>query len=373
MAEFRNVTEEGRLLSLDVLRGADMLLIMGLPALITAVVGGVMGCPDSWLIRTMRHVDWVGFNVIDTVFPLFMFISGVSFPYSCAKRMARGDTRRRIVGKIVCRTLALVVLGIIYNGFFSKVFTGGLALPRYPSVLARIGIAWGAAAALYLFCGLKTRISVAVGILLAYWALLAFVPAPGAAPGVDTFSLKGCFVCWLDRNLWPNGWNDPEGLLSTFPAIVTTMGGVFAGEFVRTEKPVGHVKSVLMLLSAVVCGLLAWGCSPWCPIIKKLWTPTFVLAGWCYSLSWFALVYWIVDVMGWRKWTFFLKVIGMNSILVYFIRVLFDFKKPAAFFFHDFGKWLGGPWTGVVDALAYITVLWLVLLLFYRKKIFLRV
>lgn len=361
------------MLSLDALRGADMLLLMGLPALITAVVGGVMGYPDCWLIKTMRHVEWAGFNVMDTVFPLFMFVSGVSFPYSCAKRLERGDSRRRIVGKIVWRTLALVALGIVFNGFFSKVFTGGLAAPRYPSVLARIGIAWGAAAALYLFCGLKTRLSVALGILVSYWALVAFVPAPGAAPGVDTFSPDGCFVCWLDRHIWPNGWNDPEGLLSTFPAIVTTMGGVFAGEFVRSPRLSGHVKSALMLLVAALCGLLAWGCSPWCPIIKKLWTPTFVLAAWSYSLAWFAALYWIVDVLEWRKWTFFLKVIGMNSITIYFIRVLIDFKKPAAFFFHDFGQWLGAPWTAVVDAFGYTLVLWLVLLLFYKKNIFLRV
>lgn len=370
MGEIRN---DGRLASLDALRGLDMLLITGLPALLAALIGGVFGCGDCWLLKSMSHVEWAGFNVMDTVFPLFMFISGVAYPYSFAKRQERGDSRRRIALKILWRTLALVLLGIVYNGFFTTVFTKGFAAVRYPSVLARIGLAWGGAACLYVFCGRKTRIAVAAAILLVYWALLAFVAAPGSAPGTDTFSPNGCFVCWLDRHIWPNGWADPEGLLSTFPAVVTTMGGMFAGELVRGEKLSGGFKTLILLGASLACGLVAWAWSPWCPIVKKLWTSTFVLAAWSYSLAFFAVFYWLVDVMMWRKWTFFFRVIGVNSILVYFLRILFDFQKPANFFFQGFASWVGAPWAGVVNAAAYILMVWLVLLLFYRKKIFLRV
>ena len=373
MEEARN---DGRLASLDALRGLDMLMIAALPPLLAALIGGVFGCGDCWFLKSVgRHANWAGFNIRDTIFPLFMFISGVAYPYSYAKRVERGDSTRSILLKILWRTLALVLLGIVYGGFFTTVFAKGFAAVRYPSVLARIGIAWGAAACLYVFCRRRTRIAVAAAILVGYWAILYFVAAPGSAPGVDTFSPDGCFACWLDRHIWPNGSADPEGFLSTFPAIVTTMGGVFAGELVRSERFSGGRKTLILLGASLACGLAAWAWSPWCPIVKKLWTSTFVLAAWSYSLAFFALFYWLVDVMMWRRWTFFFRVVGMNSILIYFLQKkdLIDFHVPAKFFFHGFASWVGGPWTGVIDAVAYLLMLWLVLFLFYKKKVFLRV
>lgn len=368
MAEMK---DDGRLWSLDALRGLDMLLITGLSALIMSIVGGVCGHWDSWMVKTLNHAKWEGFNLMDTVFPLFMFISGIAFPYSYAKRVVRGDTRGQVLWKILWRTLALVGLGIVYNGFFTTVFAKGFAACRYPSVLARIGLAWGGATLFYVLFKWRTRLVLAAGILIGYWALLAFVPAPGSAPGADTFSLGGCFACWLDTKIF--GWADPEGLLSTLPAIVTTMGGVFVGELVRSERFSGGRKTLLMLGAAVVSGLLAWGWSPFCPVVKKLWTSTFVLAAWSYSLACFAVFYWVIDVLRLRKWTVILRVIGVNSILIYFLRILVDFHKPANFFFHALAERIGGPWTAVIDNVAYILIVWLVMFFLYRKKVFWRV
>lgn len=187
----------------------------------------------------------------------------------------------------------------------------------------------------------------------------------------DTFSLGGCFACWLDTKIF--GWADPEGLLSTLPAIVTTMGGVFVGELVRSDRFSGGRKTLLMLGAAVVSGLLSWGWSPFCPVVKKLWTSTFVLAAWSYSLACFAVFYWVIDVLRVRKWTVILRVIGVNSILIYFLRILVDFHKPANFFFHALAEQIGGPWTAVIDNVAYILIVWLVMFFLYRKKVFWRV
>jgi len=372
-----------RLYSLDALRGLDMLLITGLPALIHSIVGGVYGHWDWWIVTTMNHVKWDGLNLMDTVFPLFMFMSGVAFPFSYAKRKERGDSQGKVLFKILWRTLALVALGIVYNGFFTQVFKDPSGI-RYPSVLARIGLGWGGATLIYVLCarlgerkGLITRAVASVAILVGYWAFVAFVPRPGAPADVGALFTPELlkqwnFPVWLDAKVF--GWGDPEGILSTLPAIVTTMGGIFAGELVRSERLTGHVKTLVMLGAAVVSGLVAWLWSPVCPIIKAcLWSPTFVLANWCYAFAMFAVFYWVIDVVRLRKWTIALRVIGANSILVYFLRILIDFHKPANFFFGGFANWVGKPWGGVVEAAAFILAVWVVLFVCYRKNIFLRI
>jgi len=361
-----------------------MLLITGLPALISAVVGGVCGQGDAWIIKTMSHVKWDGLNVMDTVFPLFMFMSGVAFPFSCASRLGRGDSQGRILLKILWRTSALIVLGIVYNGFLSKVFADGFGACRYPSVLARIGLGWGGAALIYVISArlgrrrsLIVRAAVVAGVLAGYWAFVAFVPRPGAPADVGPLFTPELlsqwnFPVWLDCQVFGRG--DPEGILSTLPAIMTTMGGIFAGEVIRSERLTGHVKTLMLLGAAALSGLVAWLWMPFCPMIKScLWTPTFVLANWCYAFAMFAVFYWTIDVVRLRKWTIALRVIGANSILVYFLRILFDFHKPANFFVQGFAKWLGHPWGGVVEAAGFILAVWVVLFVCYRKNIFLRV
>ena len=381
-----------RLMSLDALRGADMLCIMGGAALVSALCA-LFGAKDGWLATQMTHVVWHGFRHHDTIFPLFLFLAGVSWPYSLAGQRARGKTTAAIVRKIVVRMLALVFLGFATERFFAFDFAG----TRYATVLAHIGIGWAVSALLALFVkSVAVRLGVLAAILVGYWALLAFVPAPDAAAllastdpavakkvaayaayGTDGFSFTGNLVGWLDRQILPGKMHelvfDPEGILSSIPAVATAMLGVFSGELLRRTDVTGNRKTLVLLgvgvASAVAC--LAW--EPWCPINKKLWTSTFVLAAGAYSFAMLAVFYWIVDVKGWRRWTFFFRVIGMNAITIYLLMRIVSFRSISKFFFSGVAGLGKESWPSIVLIAGQIAVEWLVLWWMYRKNTFLRV
>ena len=228
----RIMKQSERLMSLDALRGFDMLFIMGFASLVVAVCGLWPSAVTDAAAASMSHVAWDGFAHHDTIFPLFLFIAGVSFPYSVAKQRAGGMSEGRIYAKIVRRGLTLVVLGMVYNGLFKLDFEN----LRIASVLGRIGLAWSIAAVLYLNFGVKTRAAIAVAVLAGYGALSALVAAPDAA-GAGPLTFEGNLAGYIDRQFLPGkliyGSFDPEGLLSTVPAVVTAMLGMFTGEFVR--------------------------------------------------------------------------------------------------------------------------------------------
>ena len=341
-----------RLMSLDALRGADMLCIMGGSSLVMALCA-LFGAKDCWLATQMTHVAWHGFRHHDTIFPLFLFLAGVSWPYSLAGQRARGKSTAAIVRKILVRMTLLVFLGFASSTFFAFDF----ANVRYAQVLGHIGIGWAVAALLALFVrSFAVRFGVLVAILVGYWALLKFVPAPDAvalaastdpaiakkvaayaAYGTDGFSFVGNLVGWVDRNYLPGKMHelvfDPEGILSSIPAVATAMLGVFSGELLRRTDVSGNRKTLLLLGAGVVSTVACLVWEPWCPINKKIWTSTFVLAAGAYSFVMLALFYWIVDVLGWRRWTFFFRVIGMNAITIYLLMRVIQFRAISKFFF----------------------------------------
>ena len=364
---------EKRLLSLDTLRGFDMMFIMGFSSIITAICCLFPGGGDCWLAQQMNHAAWDGLRHHDTIFPLFLYIAGISFPFSYAKQLSRGATRGQVYGKIFRRGLILVLLGLVYNGLLQW----HLETQRFPSVLARIGLAWMFAALLFINFKPRVRAVIAVVLLVGYWLLLRFVPAPDA-PGADPFSLQGNLVGYIDRCVMPNHLNsrglfDPEGLLSLLPAIVTAMLGMFTGEFVRSDKVSGGRKSLYMALAALamlVVGLL-W--SRVFPINKALWSSTFVLVVGAYSLGMFALFYYLIDVKGWKKWTKFFEVIGLNSITIYMAQKILPFGHVNKFFLGGTAALLPEPWGNLLLALGYFALCWLFLWFLYKKKVFLKV
>lgn len=363
-----------RLSSLDALRGFDMLFIMGLAGLVIAVCKA-LGCGDCFLAAQMQHASWHGLTQHDTIFPLFLFIAGVSFPFSFAAQVAKGRTRVQICLKLFSRAATLVLLGAVYNGMLRD----GLDGLRWASVLGRIGLAWGGAALLYVFFGVKTRSAAAFAILVAYGCALALCPAPDAPAGIDPFSLEGNIAGWIDRHILPGRLYlktfDPEGLCSTISAVVTAMLGMFCGELIRSERPAlsGGRKVAIMSGAAVALALLAALFAPVCPINKNLWTPTFVLAVGAYSVVLLALFYWIVDVKGWRRWTFPLRVVGMNAIAIYMLQGIVDFKKAAKYFFGSLAGAVPDAFEPVVLSAGYLVLCWLVLLFLYRKHTFVKV
>ena len=368
------VPSGGRLMSLDALRGFDMMFITGLAALIIAICGLFQGGEDCWLSLQMKHVGWHGFHHHDTIFALFLFISGMTFPFSLAKKRGNGMSNGKIVLDILRRMLVLVFLGLVYQGLFQFNF----ATQRIPSVLGRIGVAWAIAAIIYCFTAPKVQWGIAGGILVGYFLLLRFTIAPDAPEGAGCFSPQGNIAYYIDRLLLPDhiyrkGLGDPEGLLGTIPAAVTAMLGMFTGRYVRESEDSGNRKTLKLLAAAAV--LLAVGLvwSIWFPINKSMWTSTFVLVAAAYSVAMFAIFYWCIDVRGWRRGATFFRVVGMNSITIYMAQSIISFTAIANFFLGGVIKMCPENVGAVVLRTGYFAAVWLFLYFLYRKKCFLKV
>lgn len=388
----KNESESPRLMSLDALRGFDMLFIMAFSQAVVAFCAWI-GSPDSWFAQQMTHVSWHGLRHHDTIFPLFLFLAGVSWPFSLASQRAKGRSTGRIVLKIVRRMFLLTLLGVMTPVFFAFEF----AKYRYDSVLAHIGVCWAGAAFLYLFVkSWKARLAVVGSLLVGHWLVLWLCRAPDmaallastdpftvkklaayAATGTDGFSFVGNFAGWIDRTFLPGalyeGIFDPDGVLAKLTGVVTASLGVFAGELLRKEGLSGNRKTLLLAAAGAACLALTFAWQPWCPVNKKIWTSTFVLAVGAYSFGMLALFHWLVDVKGWRKWTFFFRVIGMNSITIYVLMWVVDFGRVSRYFLSGVAALGDAHWSALVFALGRVAAEWLVLLYLYRKKTFLRV
>ena len=365
-----------RLLSLDTLRGFDMIFIMGFASIISLICCLFPGGDSCWLESQMHHASWDGLRHHDTIFPLFLFIAGISYPFSYAKQLSKGASRGSVYAKIFRRGIVLFLIGLVYNGFFRLDF----ANLRFYSVLARIGFAWMFAALLFINFKPKARAVIAVCLLVGYWLLLKFVPAPDAPAGAGPFSMEGNLVGYIDRILIPNhiyiqGKFDPEGLLSLLPAIVTAMLGMFTGEFVRIDdnKISGGRKSLYMALAAVVMLVVGLIWSLDFPINKMLWSSTFVLVVGAYSLGLFALFYYLIDVKGWKGWTKFFEVVGLNSITIYMAQRIIPFRNVSDFFLGGLAGLCPEPVGKLILAIGYFAVSWLFLWFLYKKKVFLKV
>ena len=351
-----------------------MLFIMGFSAFVVALCSLFPGGAGCWLAQTMEHVEWHGLAHHDTIFPLFLFLAGVSFPFSYAKSIERGASAKRIYLKIAKRAFVLVLLGLIYNGLLKFDFEK----LRVCSVLGRIGVAWAVAAVMYINFGRITRAAICGAILLGYYFVVCYVGAPDVE-GADPLTMQGTIVGYIDRLITPgrliydNGRFDPEGLLSTLPAVVTAMLGIFAGEYVRSASHSGSRKSLTMLLAAAVMlgvGLL-WSLE--FPINKMLWSSSFVLVVGAYSLAMFAIFYYIVDVRGWQRWSIPLQVVGMNSITIYMAQKVISFSRANQFLFGGLATKLPAEWGELLIRGGYVLVCWLFLYFLYRKRVFLKV
>jgi len=358
-------------MSLDALRGADMCFIMGLAGLVAAICSW-LGAPNCWLAQQMKHVDWIGLAHHDTIFPTFLFIAGVSWPFSCASQLAKGASQTRVTLRVLKRGLLLFLLGLVYNGLLRFDF----AHLRIPGVLQFIGLSWMFSALLYVFIRkVSIRIAIAATLLVGYWALLAFVTAPDAPKGQNSFSYLGNISGWLDRRFLAGhtlGKCDPEGFLSILCGTCTAMFGVFAGEIVRSAWT-GRRKALTLAGFALGLLLLGFAWQPWCPCIKKLWTPTFALFVGAYAAGCFALFYWICDVLEYRRWTYFFRVIGMNSITIYLGQRIIGFRQINDLFFGGLAHCLPKAASAVLLGITYMLVCWCFLWFLERKNVHLRV
>ncbi len=395
-----------RLVSLDALRGFDMFWILG-GDFVMQVVGAMTGGPSSplkWLADQFDHKAWAGFAFYDLIFPLFVFISGTSMVFSLQRLVAR-EGRAGAVKRVLWRGAAIFLLGLFYSGGVTNAWPD----IRLLGVLQRIALAYTGAGLLFCFLKPRALAGVTAAILVGYWALLTFVPirdvhlertALPAQMGVAKPTLEQARAFYdaattrvtgtygpghnlsnhLDFEYLPGRkydlYFDPEGLLSTLPAIATCLLGAFAGLLLR-RRDVPDLKKVAWLAGAGVAALVVghlWGLQ--FPVVKKIWTSTFVLVAGGWSLLLLALFYYIVDVRRARGWCQPFVWVGMNAITLYVASNLLGYRRVAArlaggdvkTFFDGLAPRAGDLVIGLV---AIALMLWLARFL-YRRQIFLR-
>jgi predicted acyltransferase len=372
--ENENKHDVKRLYSLDALRGFDMFWIAGAEGIFVGLAS-LTGWPIfKWWAGQLEHVPWHGFHFYDMIFPLFLFIAGISFPFSLTKRTAMNDSRTSIYKHVISRGLILVLLGILYNNGVSFDF----AHLRYGSVLGRIGLAWMFASLIFMNTKPNFRIAWFCALLIGYWVLLILFPAHDLG-STDIFSREGNLTSHIDRLLMPGrlylGNHDPEGLLSTIPAIGTALLGMFTGEFLLSkylsDKPLRKV--LYMVLAAIVLMIIGMIWNIVFPINKNLWTSSFVCFVGGLSLLLFSIFYLIIDVWGYKKWAFFFVVIGMNPITIYLTERIVNFGSATKFFFGGFISVMPESWAPLIDGIGVTAIAWVFLYILYKKKIFLKI
>jgi predicted acyltransferase len=393
-----------RLTSLDALRGFDMFWILGADSLVYALHGMDKNPVTNFFYTQLSHAEWAGFHFYDLIFPMFVFIMGVSTVFSLTKIIER-EGRAAAVTRVLKRGVLLFIIALIYSGGFTNPWPD----MRLMGVLNRIALCYTFGGLLFIFCNTRVMIAAAVALLLGYWALLALVPFPDVRPipgGDAPISLKtgfkdvsqlnmastniihGSYVQgvnltdYLDQKYLParkyDGTYDPEGLLSTLGAFATGLLGIFAGLFLR-NKSVPDMQKVFCLIGAgAASAALGWLWGVEMPVIKKIWTSSYVLVAGGYSAMLLGLFYWIIDVQQKTTWCRPFVWVGMNPITLYLTaNFLGGYEKLAV-------RLAGGPVKSFFDVhvaqgfgelvIAIVGVVLFVGLarFLYQRKIFLR-
>jgi predicted acyltransferase len=371
-----------RLLSVDVFRGLTM---------VGMILVNNPGDPGTtyW---PLQHARWHGWTPTDLVFPFFLFIVGVAIVLALKRRVDAGAPLRPLHLKILRRSLILFGLGLLLAGFpfgllGSRSLTELLAVWRIPGVLQRIAVCYLVVSLLVLHCRVRTLKLVAVALLVGYWALMTLVPVPGqGAPDID--QPGGHLSAWLDRavfgdHVWEHaGVYDPEGLLSTLPAIATTLFGVFAGLLLAaTMEPLERVARLFSTGALLAAAGFVWG---WFfPINKPIWTSSYAVFTAGLAFSTLALCYWWVDLKGERTLTRFFVIYGVNAIAVYVgsgalsrllaLAEVGGVPVKQLIYGELFASWLPPHAASLLYAVTWVAGWYLVLVWMYRRKIFITI
>lgn len=358
-----------RLLSLDALRGFIMFWIVGGEDIVKALHNVRSSGWTDLLAGQMDHKEWQGVAFYDLIFPSFVFIVGVSLVFSLSRTIADSG-KPAAYKRILSRSLLLYLLGIFYYGGFA----GGLEKIRLLGVLQRIALCYLFAGLIFCAFRLKGMIACCAALLIGYWALMTFVPVPGV--GAGNFDEGKNLANYIDKEYLPffkwDGDHDPEGLLSTLPAIANCLMGVFAGLLLRNEG-IGSQRKVFYLLvggvASVLLGFL-WGWQ--FPVVKKIWTSSYVLVAAGYSSIFLAVFYQVIELWNIRQWAMPMVWIGVNPITIYMAHNLIDFPKIAHRFAGGPIKEMFGTYGEVVITLVIILMTFAIVRFLYRRKIFLR-
>ncbi|MGB2668746.1 MAG: heparan-alpha-glucosaminide N-acetyltransferase domain-containing protein [Candidatus Acidiferrum sp.] len=383
MVDAKNELSQKRLMCLDVYRG---LMVAGM--ILVDNPGS-----DEHAYWPIMHATWNGWTPADFIFPSFLFLVGISVVYSFAARRERGETRQQIFAHAIKRSLILIAIGLLVNA--SPIIGLDFHTWRFEGVTQRIGICYFFASILELWTKRRDQWIALAACLVGYWALLRFVPVPGAGiPGRDIPFMDQVqnLPAWLDRKLFMghlyDGTRDPEGIIHTIPAIGTTLIGVLTGHWLRNQKNERKLIGGMVLFGILgMVGGEIW--NRWFPINKNLWTSSFVLFSGGFALLFVSLLYWMVEVKRWRgTWTMPILVFGMNAIagfvadsLIYGPGYTFTVRGPkdTTLNWHEAAQaWLEAAGVGTANAslvysLLAVAVCWILLWLLWRKKIFLKI
>ena len=371
---------EGRLLSLDLFRGITIAFMI----LVNDAGDG------AHAYAQLEHAAWNGWTLTDLVFPSFLFIVGVAMVFAFEARRRHGDSTSVILGHVLRRSFLILLIGLAITLYGHR---WHIATLRYYGVLQRIASCYLVATLLTLRTTVRQQVAIIATCLIGYWLLMRFVPVPGLGMPVRDIPLLDPdrnIVAWLDRKLLfghlYEKTRDPEGLLSTIPALATTMIGFLTGTFIRSSR--SRKRTAVMLVLAGVAGVaagLAW--NPWFPINKKLWTSSYVLFAAGAALLCLALCYWLLDVKGWRgRWTMPFDVFGKNSILAYTVAELIAIfmgqqhitwgGRTTSLWSYVYLRGFAGHGTpantSLLFSLTFVLVCWVPLYFCYRRKLFLK-
>ena len=371
-----------RLESLDVLRGFDLFMLVGLEAVMHHLSSAIDTPSFHSFMWCFTHVDWEGFSTWDLVMPLFMFMSGITIPFALSRY--RNDADKSLVYKRILKRVALLwIFGMMCQGNLLGLDSDRIYF--FSNTLQAIATGYLISALLYLHTSIKTQIILAITLLLGFWGGMELITIQGYGGG--NYTPDANLAEWIDREVlgrfrdcssvadgqvhFPD-WYRYTWILSSMNFGVTVLTGTFAGYILKTKpwKPERKLGYLLIIGSAMV--ILGWTWGIWHPVIKKIWTSSMVLvsSGYCFLLM--ALFYYIIDYKGWKKYSGWLKVYGMNSIVAYMLASCINFSCIGQSLFHGLEQYLGAYYP-VLISITNACIIYGILWFMYQRKIFLKV
>lgn len=374
-------TSSSRLESLDILRGFDLFCLVGLEALVHSVADAVGSPWFDPVRRVFTHADWAGFSPWDLVMPLFMFMAGITIPFT---RKVTSDGSGRTWRRIIRRVILLWLFGMMCQGNLLALDPGRIYV--YSNTLQAIAAGYLIAVTLYMLASVRVQILSAVALLAVYWAGMEWISVDGYGGGV--YSAQANFAEWVDRiclgrfrdgattaadgSVVFAGWYNYTWIWSSLTFAVTVMTGMFAGMLLRDRRLTPAGKALWLAAGGVALALSGLIAGHWHPVIKRIWTASMTLysSGLCCLLM--ALFYYVIDCRGFRRGLGWLKVYGMNSIVAYMLMSCINFRCVAESLLYGLARYTG-PWYDVLVTAACAVIIYLILLVLYRRRIFLKV
>ncbi len=367
-----------RLMSLDAFRGATIAGMM------------LVNNPGTWsaIYPQLEHAEWNGWTFTDWIFPFFLWIVGVAMTMSFAHRQERGDTKKQLLIQVVKRSLIIFGLGLFLAGFPFFNFS----IIRIPGVLQRIAVCYFIASLIVLYTkNIRTQVYWLAGFLISYWLMMKLIPVPEIGAGIMERGKN--FSAYIDQmflsgHMWgyTKTW-DPEGIVSTLPAVATTLFGVMTGHYLRSQHS-KEEKTAWMFVAGNILLFLGATLDMWLPINKSIWTTSYsiFMAGW--ALVCFAMFYWIIDVKGYKRWAKPFIIFGMNAIAVFVLSGMIGrlygsvikLKQPdgseislQGYIFRTFFLPLANPINAsLIYAICFLLFLYLIAWIMWTRKWFLK-